>query len=347
MNFIGSKTIETKRLILKKSCMKEQKKLWKILMIPEVNKVYLADVKKYANDKNHWKWETQKQFYESKVEKSNNSDVFIWSIFLKKDHTNSKKEEVIGQISCQESNKEISVRDIGWYIDPIYQRKGYATEAAIGMIDYMFNEVGIDSIESCAVIDNIGSLKIFENLGFSKDIIESHESPYTFYDGILTFQHYILTKKDYLNRLHIVDFISLDDYKKLIKSAGWKILSDKQHQGSLNNSIIVKAGKINNKVIGMARLVGDNYVHGLLCDVVVLDEYRGNGYGSKLVCSIINDVRHNLDENEEFLIELCPTMGKREFYKHCGFKYKPENMDGMYLWIKKNNNCVENSNITT
>ena len=59
------------------------------------------------------------------------------------------------------------------------------------------------------------------------------------------------------------------------------------------------------------------------------------------------NILKKLNENKEFLIELCPTMGKREFYKHCGFKYKPENMDGMYLWIKKNNNCVENSYITT
>lgn len=317
--------------------MKEQKRLWKILMIPEVNKWYLVGAKKHAVDKKHWKWEMQKQFYESKVEKINNGDVFIWSIFLKKEYTNSKKEEVIGQISCQESGKEVSIRDIGWYIDPIYQRKGYATEAANSMIEYMFNEVGIDSIESSAVIDNIGSIKMFEKLGFIKDITEKHESNYTFYNGILTFQHYLLTKKEYMNQFHIVDSISLDDYKKLIKCADWKILSDKQHQGSLDNSIFVKAGKINNKVIGMARLVGDNYVHGLLCDVVVLDKYRSNGYGSKLVCSIIEDVRHNLDENEEFLIELCPASGKREFYKHCGFKYKPENMDGMYLWVKKNN----------
>lgn len=42
-----------------------------------------------------------------------------------------------------------------------------------------------------------------------------------------------------------------------------------------------------------------------------------------------------LEDNEQILIELCPAYGKRKFYLDCGFKYKPENMDGMYLWIKK------------
>lgn len=46
MNLIGSKTIETERLILKSSKMEEQKRLWEILMIPEVNKWYLTSAKK-------------------------------------------------------------------------------------------------------------------------------------------------------------------------------------------------------------------------------------------------------------------------------------------------------------
>lgn len=35
------------------------------------------------------------------------------------------------------------------------------------------------------------------------------------------------------------------------------------------------------------------------------------------------------------LLEASPACGKREFYIKCGMKYKPENQDGVYLWIKK------------
>ena len=42
MNLIGSKTIETERLILRSSKMEEQKRLWEILMIPEVKKCSFA-----------------------------------------------------------------------------------------------------------------------------------------------------------------------------------------------------------------------------------------------------------------------------------------------------------------
>ena len=58
MNLIGSKTIESERLILKSSKMEEQKRLWEILMIPEVNKWYLTSAKKHANNPKYWTWET-------------------------------------------------------------------------------------------------------------------------------------------------------------------------------------------------------------------------------------------------------------------------------------------------
>ena len=83
MNLIGSKTIETKRLILRSSSMKEQKRLWEILMDPEVNKFYLTSAKGKANDKEYWTWQVQQKFYKSKVNKANNQDIFVWSIFLK------------------------------------------------------------------------------------------------------------------------------------------------------------------------------------------------------------------------------------------------------------------------
>ena len=39
MKYLGSKTLETNRLILKTQTMKEQKRLWEILMIPEATPV--------------------------------------------------------------------------------------------------------------------------------------------------------------------------------------------------------------------------------------------------------------------------------------------------------------------
>ena len=203
MNFIGSKTLETERLILRRSHMEEQKRLWEILMIPEVNKFYLVGAKKHANNPEHWTWKVQEEYYRLKVEKADHDDVFGWSVFLKSEYTHSGKEEVIGQVTAQESGEDLEIRDVGWYIDPAYQEHGYATEAAKAMIDYMFGEVAIDAIVSSAVKDNVASCKIFEKLGFMSIGETTKESPYTFYDGILTFANYNLTKEKYLENENI------------------------------------------------------------------------------------------------------------------------------------------------
>ena len=189
MNLIGSREIKTERLDLKPSSMAEQKRLWEILMIPEVNKVYLTSGKKHANNPDHWTWETQEKFYQSKVDKALNPDVFCWSVFLK------DTDIVIGQVSAQESGEDITIRDVGWFIDPAYQGKGYATEAARAMIKFMFEEVDINKIESSAVRDNVASCNIFKKLGFTHLKDETRPSPYTFYDGDLVFSYYELKRK--------------------------------------------------------------------------------------------------------------------------------------------------------
>ena len=83
MNLIGSKTIETKRLVLRSSKMEEQKRLYDVLMIPEVNKWYLTSGKKHANNKEHWTWDNQYRFYKSKIDTNNQIEKFVMPVYEK------------------------------------------------------------------------------------------------------------------------------------------------------------------------------------------------------------------------------------------------------------------------
>ena len=46
-------------------------------------------------------------------------------------------------------------------------------------------------------------------------------------------------------------------------------------------------------------------------------------------------VELNVNIGEKMQIELTPTAGNENFYIKAGFKYNPEKITGMYLWIKK------------
>ena len=207
MNFLGSKTIETKRLILHKTEERDLKKLWSILLIEDVSKYYLT-----AKINNNW--EDEKKYQYKKLEKASNPDVFCWTIELK--DTN----EVIGQISVQESNNtNKAIRDMGWFIDPKYQHKGYAKEAAIEILKYMFNEVEIEKIETGVAIVNPNSFKLLEKLG-GKRLDTTHFVKYTLLDEKVEIYDYELTKNMFLKelfrkeKLYITEDIDKDPYIK-------------------------------------------------------------------------------------------------------------------------------------
>lgn len=215
MKNINPKNLYTERLDLRIPTMKEQYRLWEILVNEDINQYYFPTPNRIFNKNNLSKdniddlkkarkifmeqlsdWERQKPFYEKKIESiklGENSQKFTWSIFLK--NTNI----VIGQITCQpKDNEPEDVRDAGWFIDSKYQGQGYATEAAIAMFNFMFNEVEIAEIKTSAAEINPGSWKIMEKLGFT--YVGTKQSTYFRGNEILTSKMYYGNKKLFLNR---------------------------------------------------------------------------------------------------------------------------------------------------
>ena len=215
MNKIDSKDLYTDRLELKVPTMEEQHKLWEILINEDINQYYFPTPDRIFEKNNLSKdniedlkkarkifieqlsdWERQKTFYEKKIESiqaGDDSQKYTWSIYLKGKNT------VIGQITCQpKDNEPENIRDVGWFIDPDYQGHGYATEAAVAVLDFMFNEVEITDVQTSAAEINPGSWKIMEKLGF--EFVGIKKSTYFKDDEILISKKYHGTKELFLNR---------------------------------------------------------------------------------------------------------------------------------------------------
>lgn len=209
MKYLGSKTLETERLILHKTEEKDLKELWNILWISEVNKYYLTC--KINED-----WEQEKKWQYKKLERASNKDIFIWTIELKDTH------EVIGQISIDERvGEKETVRNLGWFLEPSYQKKGYMYEAAVEVLKYMFLEVEIESIKTSAAIPNPPSWGLMEKLGFERTNVIL-EGKYTFVEESVPSYEYVLTKNMFLKelfrkeKLYITKDIDKDPYIKHI-----------------------------------------------------------------------------------------------------------------------------------
>ena len=205
MKYLGSKTLETNRLILHKTEEKDLKELWNILLLEEVSKYYLTT--KINDD-----WEQEKKWQYKKLDNASKNTTFIWTIEKKDDQS------VIGQISINDTEEE-DIKDIGWFLDPMMQKRGYAYEAALEILKYMFLECEIKKIETSAAIKNPSSWHLMEKLGFKrqKDI---KKIKYTLLKNEVEGYHYILTKEDFLKeifrkeKLFITEDIDKDPFIK-------------------------------------------------------------------------------------------------------------------------------------
>ena len=144
--------------------------------------------------------------------------------------------------------------------------------------------------------------------------------------------------------MEFLDDISVKDFQDLHIKLGWKYLTDELVKASLDGSMFKVSVRLDAKVVGIARIIGDGATHGLLADVIVDPDYQGKGVGKAMIMHLMDKVQAFVDDGrDEFLVELLPTTGKIDFYKKCGFKHKPENMEGVYKWFKNHNLYTDDS----
>jgi len=81
---------------------------------------------------------------------------------------------VIGDIGFKGLPNELGEVDLGYGIMTNERQKGYAKEAAFGIIDWAFKQSPVKAITASCSKENLGSQKVLTSLNFNK-IEEDHE----------------------------------------------------------------------------------------------------------------------------------------------------------------------------
>lgn len=136
-------------------------------------------------------------------------------------------------------------------------------------------------------------------------------------------------------KIELVHFITCEEFNDVLKSVGFKTYEKKQVELALKNTMYMVKAMVDGKLAGIGRVVGDNSIVCMLTDICVKKEYQKKGIGLKIVKELVRLINLGVKDNCKMQIELTPTAGCEEFYKKAGFKYKPDVITGMYLWIKK------------
>lgn len=135
MNHCGTKTIETKRLLLRPYCESD---------LDETFKNWASDEKvtEFLRWETHSDISVTKQVISDWVEKYESPDFYQWAIVLK------EIDEPIGTISVVNKNEKLDIVHIGYCIGSKWWHQGITTEAFLAIIPFLFDEVGANRIES-------------------------------------------------------------------------------------------------------------------------------------------------------------------------------------------------------
>ena len=135
--------------------------------------------------------------------------------------------------------------------------------------------------------------------------------------------------------IHLDYSFSTNEFLEMVKSVGWKTYSKLQVEKALKNTMYMVKATVDGKLAGIGRVVGDYSIVCILTDICVKPEFQGHGIGLKITTELKRLIENDVAKGEKMQIELTPTAGNETFYEKAGFKYNPDKITGMYLWIKK------------
>jgi ribosomal-protein-alanine N-acetyltransferase len=156
MKHLGTRTLETDRLILRQFTSDDAECMYK-------NWANDNDVTKYLT------WETHKNINISKnilnewVSNYSKENFYNWAIILKNIN------EPIGSIGAVKQNDEIKMVHIGYCIGKKWWHKGITSEALLELIKYFFENIGVNRVESRHDSNNPNSGKVMSKCGMKHE----------------------------------------------------------------------------------------------------------------------------------------------------------------------------------
>lgn len=181
INHLGSVTLETERLILRKTIKEDIDELFYIELNPNLRR-YLG-IHKVGTSLN----DNRNYFDFSKYD---NLDFYRWSIVEK--NTN----KLLGCIYLNVHDEKARIYGIDYFLREDSWNKGYATEASKCILNFAFEKLNVNRIESSGAKSNPGTLKVMEHIGLKYEGVRK-DGIFYYYGGIQDLVLYGITKEEY------------------------------------------------------------------------------------------------------------------------------------------------------
>lgn len=174
LTHIGTETIETERLILRRFRYDDDDAMLKNFIADEkIQSLYSEPV--YTTK------DAVKGLLDKYIGSYEKDDYYRWAI------TEKNTDECIGQIAYFLVDSKNHFAEIEYCIGSEFQRRGYATEAAKAVIAYGFDRINLHKVQICTKTINAASKRVIEKCGLT-------------YEG--TLRDYFYMNGEYVGRLY-------------------------------------------------------------------------------------------------------------------------------------------------
>ena len=153
MKHLGTRTIETDRLILRQFTMDDVVSMYR-------NWASDPEVTKYVTWPPHSSTAITAIVMTDWVEGYQRADRYNWAITLK-----AEGNEPIGNISVVRSNDDVAACEIGYCMGKAWWKGGIMTEALHAVIGYLIDQVGFNRVEARHDTNNPASGRVMEKCG--------------------------------------------------------------------------------------------------------------------------------------------------------------------------------------
>lgn len=107
----------------------------------------------------------------------------------------NRDDQKVGLVSLLGIDRGNQHADVGVYVAPEYQRRGYAREALTLLLRFAFHELNMYKLSADILAYNTSSVRLFESLGFRPDGVRRHHK---FANGaFVDLLHYALFRQDF------------------------------------------------------------------------------------------------------------------------------------------------------
>ncbi len=113
--------------------------------------------------------------------------------------------------------------------------------------------------------------------------------------------------------------LSAEEFIFLWETVWGNAPSLEQTELAMKNTLFRVSVYDEDKIIAMARMLGDKGLNYYIKDVVVKPEYQKKGIGKLLINELLKYVKENGISNTDIFVELCAVLDKVPFYEKFGF----------------------------